>query len=338
MLASKDWQNSHTSTYDGLTKRLELLTEAGLPAMKVISATTLETLGRIPRSNEGYAEDALQAVRSCGRDGYNFSKAMIVFFSHRWKRPNWCPVAEKDLIWGSPERTTAEAAGHIIGDVDDENHSKARTLVQWAKWFKRGLEKGSFSLVTVTQVPAEIYFWIDWPCVDQTNPGPDMAALPAYVAISTAIAAYWNDEYKNRAWCQVELMMAYMFNNTGNYVFKVPERFVYRANNTDVIDLFEYHAILLDPLEGDLTNPNDRTVIENLRRIALESTVFTCWNNFMKTASQGIAFFFLLNVVCFCQFCGLFPLVQKRTFQPGITQIRTITAVNDENLGWTSDF
>ena len=48
----------------------------------------------------------------------------------------------------------------------------------------------------------EIYFWIDWPCVDQTAPGPDMAALPAYVSTCSLILSYWHEDYTSRAWCQ----------------------------------------------------------------------------------------------------------------------------------------
>ncbi len=53
LLASSEWQQISTTTYQGLVHRLELMTRAGLPKMKVISVETIETLGRIPRSTEG---------------------------------------------------------------------------------------------------------------------------------------------------------------------------------------------------------------------------------------------------------------------------------------------
>ena len=46
----------------------------------------------------------------------------------------------------------------------------------------------------------EIFWWIDWACTDQDNPGPDMAALPAYAAVCAGMVAAWSDEYAGRAW------------------------------------------------------------------------------------------------------------------------------------------
>ena len=40
----------------------------------------------------------------------------------------------------------------------------------------------------------------DWACTDQDNPGPDMAALPAYAAACAGIVVAWSDEYAGRAW------------------------------------------------------------------------------------------------------------------------------------------
>ena len=41
-------------------KRLEMITNAGLPPLRVVRLNTLIELGRIPRSTEGHAVDALQ--------------------------------------------------------------------------------------------------------------------------------------------------------------------------------------------------------------------------------------------------------------------------------------
>ena len=103
LLASNKWQYSNPETYKGLVNRLELMTNSGLPKMRVIPLSTIETLGRIPRSNEGYAVDALEAVVKAG--------------------------LEKDVLWGSDERIAAEAAGHVVGDVDDKDHTKALSLI-----------------------------------------------------------------------------------------------------------------------------------------------------------------------------------------------------------------
>ncbi len=63
--------------------------------------------------------------------------------------------------------------GHQFGDPDDAEHSKARALIEYAAWLKRGYVGPHI----------EIFWWIDWACTDQDNPGPDMAALPAFAAV-----------------------------------------------------------------------------------------------------------------------------------------------------------
>ena len=214
LLASSQWQKTNPLTYTGLVSRLEMIKKIGLPSMKVISASKIKELGRIPRSNEGYQEDLLEAVKRGGKDFVNYPRSVVAFFSHRWLRPNWCQVLEKDLYWGTPERDAAEAAGYTVGDPDGSGHEKALALAALTDWLKT---KKKYSIIQPPQIqvhfkdvstdPYEVFLWIDWCCVDQANPGPSMAALPAYVAASTMLIAAWNDEYERRGWCQVELMM-----------------------------------------------------------------------------------------------------------------------------------
>jgi len=172
LLSSNEWQRCSTKTLDGLNKRFELMESSGLSKMKVISLTTIETLGRIPRSNEGYAVDAQSCIKNFGAEPFsNKPNAIIVFYSHRWLRPNWCPGLKKDLIWGTSERAAAVYEGFIIGDVDDEDNSKANSLIQWGKWFKEYRKQLYSVFGDIALNITEIFFWIDWPCVDQTNPG-----------------------------------------------------------------------------------------------------------------------------------------------------------------------
>ena len=102
MLSSGAWNRAHTSTYRGLVARLEMLAANGLPPMRVLSAAKLEALGRIPRSDEGHQEDALAVVKRCGADGdFNSPKAVLLFYSHRWCRPNWCEALRLEAAWGA---------------------------------------------------------------------------------------------------------------------------------------------------------------------------------------------------------------------------------------------
>ena len=212
-----------------------MIEDAGLPRMRVLSQRKLKELGRIPRSNEDKQEDALDAVIRCGADSLeNSPKAIIFFYSHRWKRGNWCEELQKDMAWGSAEREQAMKEGKIFGDPDDAEHSKAKALIAYGEWFKRARLDQNFPMVDLSDDDdLEIFWWIDWCCTDQDKllpkrsadePGrdarPDIAALPAYAAVSAGIVAAWTPEYPTRPWCRAELLLAYAF--TGKSVLVVP--------------------------------------------------------------------------------------------------------------------
>ena len=137
LLASSAWNRAHTVTQKGLLKRLQMITDAGLSPMRVVAHSRLAELGRIPRSHEGHQEDATEAVRRCGADMFNSPKAVILFYSHRWIRPNWSEDLGKDLPWASAERQLAMGEGKRFGDPDDAARSKAKALIAYGDWFKR---------------------------------------------------------------------------------------------------------------------------------------------------------------------------------------------------------
>lgn len=83
LLGSKRWQSASVWSYDGLLTRLTMMRENGMPPMQLMPASRLEGLGEIPRSDQNHAVDAIEAVKSCGRDAENKPKAVLVMFSHR---------------------------------------------------------------------------------------------------------------------------------------------------------------------------------------------------------------------------------------------------------------
>ena len=330
LLASKAWQRSHPETYSGLKLRLQLLEEAGLPRMRVVPNTKLEELGRIPRSNEGHQVDALEAVKKLGKVPVEGNpRAVILFYSHRWARPNWCEALGKDLPWGSEERNAAMARGEVFGDPDDADHTKATALIEYAKWFERARRK--FSGLNNETKPKgishaeqiEIFWWIDWACTNQDDPGPDMAALPAYAATCAGIVAAWNDVYKDRAWCQVELLVAYAFMTTGNKVWVVPPAF--KNGATWPIRVEVERVVVADPAKGLLTNTGDRPVIESLTNVASNSTAFTWLNNFINNSTRNVGNGIFLNVCCCCQCFGLLAAMDTRYVRPGESKVTKIT-------------
>ena len=129
LVNSRAYQKAAPFTSAGLIKRLEMIKNAGLPPLRVVRLSTLIELGRIPRSTEGHAVDALQEfTRLDGerpstahpdriwRNGHSHLHApLIVFFSHRWARP-------------------------VEGFPDGPDNTKARALIHWAKqelWERR---------------------------------------------------------------------------------------------------------------------------------------------------------------------------------------------------------
>ena len=241
LLASSAFQDANLKSQSGLLTRLHLVTEAGLPRMRVLSARKLRTLKRIPHSSEQEQEDALAAVERCGKDPHtNGANALLVFFSHRWLRPNWCAACNCDRPWGSHERGECIKAGHRVGHPDDAAATKARALIEYADWLEwwLGLEKANRSDVVLGyeadgeckcgpceyhrpgrpakskmgDIPfnehTELFFWIDFCCVDQSDPSADMVALPASVSVCSSILCYGTPGYEQRSWCQVELLMA----------------------------------------------------------------------------------------------------------------------------------
>lgn len=181
-------------------------------------------------------------------DRRTFEGICVCACSDRWERPNWCANLKKDLFYGTPEKQRAMAAGEIVGDPDDDDRSKARAVIQWGRWLmwllrnfkmldtfspafrggfamnikevcfetRPGSIHGSMSIsspcdVTDSLLCTQVLFFIDWPCVDQENPVPEIAALPAYASACSGILSFYTPEYQSRAWCRVELLMSHAF-------------------------------------------------------------------------------------------------------------------------------
>lgn len=330
LLASDEWIRTTGATYKGLLKRLAMIPESGLPRMRLVPNSTLESLGRIPRSHEGYQVDAIEAVTKCGL-GLPASlaptpKAVVLFYSHSWKRPNWCESLGKELEYGAPERQQAMKEGHKFGDPDDASHSKAKELVEYAKWFTRLQKKENvkdFAKYHPDKVPeVEVFWWIDYACTDQDNAGPDMAALPAFAAACAGIVAAWSDRYSGRAWCRVELLVGYAFMVQGNEIYVLPAGFANGA--TKPLGFKKETTILVDPVTGNLTNEKDRKVIESLTGVAERSTAFSCWNVQMAISTMSPQVCCLINGVLCGGCCGMLALASSRTVKPGTTKLKKL--------------
>ena len=326
LLASSAWNKAHTVTHKGLLKRLQMIPDAGLNPMRVVAHSTLKELGRIPRSHEGHQEDAIAAVLRSGAGVFNRPKAVLLFYSHRWKRPNWSEDLGKDLPWASAERQQAMREGKRFGDPDDAARSKAKALIAYGDWLKRfRLVVSDGTLVDFsTSADLEIFWWIDWASTDQDAPGPDMAALPAFAAACAGIVAAWSPEYASCAWCRVELLMAYAFMTKGDKVFVVPDGFA-GAEPQGGKWITKDTVAVADPAAGQLTNDHDRAVIRSLTGVAERSTAFSCWRVFVKESTENVLGCCVLNVCCCCQCFGLLAAADARNVRPGESKVTKLT-------------
>jgi len=145
-----------------------------------------------------------------------------------------------------------------------------------------------------------------------------MAALPCYVATSHIVATAWTPEYETRAWCQVELMMAHAFATTGDRILVVPEKYIYKKGKRVKVENF----YLINPIDGILTNPDDRKVIDQLQSVAQSSEVYTCRNNFIRQSTTSCFMSVCCNICICCQLCGYLPYCMKRNMKFGEAKIK----------------
>jgi hypothetical protein len=89
-----------------------------------------------------------------------------------------------------PDRVEETERGEDLGQRIDEARLEDRR--------RRQTHLGGFLSTYVTRNCSDVYFFIDWSCVDQTNPVAEIAALPAFVSSCSMIASYWTEEYKGR--------------------------------------------------------------------------------------------------------------------------------------------
>eukprot|EP00964_Phaeocystis_antarctica_P051772 scaffold30235_cov64-Phaeocystis_antarctica.AAC.2 len=218
--------------------------------------------------------------------------------------------------------------GKRFGDPDDAARSKAKALIAYGDWLKRYRLGGHASeLVDISMDDdLEIFWWIDWASTDQDAPGPDMAALPAFAAACAGIVAAWSPEYAGRAWCQVELLVAHAFMTTGRKVFVVPDGFASAEPQGDDW-VTEEKVVVADPAAGQLTNDNDRAVIQTLTSVAERSTAFSCWRVFVKESTESVIRSCVCNVCCCCQCCGCCALVSTRKVHPGQSTVKKVLPV-----------
>ena len=203
---------------------IEMANEVG-PKMRLVHSDTLQQLGRLPRSSENMAVDAIEGIRH-----YGAPVVEISMVSHRWLNPS------------------LDASSH----PDDKNNRKALAINEFTKWRKKWVEN-------THRFTPEIFYWIDYCCVNQDNPQQEMAMLPLWVACCERFLRIETPDYDERTWCRIEPILSYVFSF---------------ADHETIIDLDykcnwphtgrETKRLLRDPQHGKLTNPQDMEIVMQL--------------------------------------------------------------------------
>lgn len=117
----------------------------------------------------------------------------------------------------------------------------------------------------------DIWFWIDYTCVDQDAPMSGIHALPLYVSICHAIVCFETLDYNERAWCRLERAVAYAFMNKGHRPFAIQPGFVNEGGQDATLK----KCRIDDPMQGMITDMADMKAVENISAIAQKSRQFT---------------------------------------------------------------
>lgn len=299
LLGSRAWQSANPGTRRGLLARANIIRRApGLPELRLLPASELGRLGRIPRWTRQSGCPAITATDALGRHGVNpggVPRAALVFCSHRWLTPS-----------GEPP------------DADDHKGTKAKSLAEWARWFC-ARSWGAFGQLRYE----EVYFFIDQACMQQDDMAPFVAALPLFVSACRTIVCYETDDFERRAWCRAERMVAYALCANGDCPFVVGANFCHEGQ-----PFVKETRTVTDPLDGVLTVESDLQHIAELVHIAQRSRALSFDTVFCNVclSSPGL---FVASVLSL----GLFPAWRAscwaRTLEVGTSTVRARLCVTE---------
>jgi hypothetical protein len=111
---------------------------------------------------------------------------------------------------------------------DSPYNIKAKKLVQFAMWYTRYCQ-------VRTGMNVDVWFWIDYSCVDQDDPHAGIAFLPAFIAACDVILTWQTPDFDRRCWTMVERMLGYSFCPAGLTPYCINDTFVY-ADKPDAGD------------------------------------------------------------------------------------------------------
>ena len=204
----------------------------GGPPMRLLHWRRLAELGRLPHSNEGEAVDALVGI-----DHFGAPAVEVFMVSHRWLRPS---------------------LDRRLSHPDDSAGEKARALCEFSLW-RRAWVRHKHGFLP------ELYYWIDYSCIDQARAEEAIPLLPLWVACCERFLRLETPDYDERTWCRLEPLLSYVFSFADHhlsigldYRCRWPHRGTSRPRT------------ILDPRTGKNTDPEDTRRIEPLVELAVQ--------------------------------------------------------------------
>ena len=217
-------QNEHFADYSTNYDRrglIKLVNEINGPQMRLIHWSTLAEIQRIPHSDENLTVDALEGINK-----YGAGICEIFMVSHRWLRP----------------RLNSNES-----HPDSIENEKAKAINEFSKWRQTWVR-------SLHGFSPEIYYWIDFCCIDQHDLKSAIPLLPLWVACCERFLRIETPDYSDRAWCRLEPFLSYVFQFADHHTiihldFKYPSTGFYYGK--------EIQASILDPLDGESTDQAD---------------------------------------------------------------------------------
>jgi hypothetical protein len=225
-------QFKYSATHYDRRPLIKLVNQLNGPQMRLIHWSTLAEIRRIPRSDENLTVDALEGINK-----YNVNVCEIFMVSHRWLRPRL------DSVESHPDSIANE---------------KAIAINEFSKWRQQWvqLKHGFFP---------QIFYWIDFCCIDQHDLTSAIPLLPLWVACCERFLRIETSDYSERAWCRLEPLLSYVFQFADHHTiihldFKNPTTHFHRGK--------EKRMLLLDPLKGKSTDTADLARIQPIVDLA----------------------------------------------------------------------
>lgn len=211
---------------------IELANQIKGPRMKLLHSSTLADIERIPHSDENLAVDALEAIEQHGAH-----QCEIFMVSHRWLRPRLDPNASHP---------------------DSVGHEKAKAINEFTKWRRHWVEQEH-------DFTPEIFYWIDFSCIDQHDLASAIPFLPVWTACCERFLRIETPDYSERAWCRLEPLMSYVFQFADHHTiihldFKYSPATFRRSEKKQMS--------ILNPMEGKTTDPADFARIQPIVELA----------------------------------------------------------------------